>query len=85
MWNTLGGFGIHKFNLGCNQQGNIDLGAFIGILCFGGFIVVSLIALVEGIIYLTMPIDQFKTTYIDNKKDFRGNLIIIEIISFLCI
>ena len=66
----LGGFGIHKFILGYNQQGYIYLGAFIGTLCFGGFIVVSLIALVEGIIYLTMPIDQFKRTYIDSKKEW---------------
>ena len=66
----LGGFGIHKFILGYNKQGYIYLGAFIGTFCFGGFLFVSLLALVEGIIYLTMPIDQFKRTYIDNKKEW---------------
>ena len=66
----LGGFGVHKFILGYNQQGYIYLGAFIGTFCFGGFLFVSLLALVEGIIYLTMPIDQFKRTYIDNKKEW---------------
>ena len=66
----LGGFGIHKFILGYNRPGYIYLGAFIGTFCFGGFLFVSLLALVEGIIYLTMPIDQFKRTYIDNKKEW---------------
>ena len=66
----LGGFGVHKFILGYNQQGYIYLGVFIGTFCFGGFLFVSLLALVEGIIYLTMPIDQFKRTYIDNKKEW---------------
>ena len=61
---------IHKFILGYNRQGYIYLGAFIGTICFGGSLVVSLIALVEGIIYLTMPIDQFKRTYIENKKEW---------------
>ena len=66
----LGGFGVHKFILGYNQQGYIYLGAFIGTFCFGGFLLVSVLALVEGIIYLTMPIDQFKRTYIENKKEW---------------
>ena len=66
----LGGFGVHKFILGYNTQGYIYLGAFVATFCFGGFLVVSLIALVEGIVYLTMPIDQFKRTYIDNKKEW---------------
>ena len=66
----LGGFGIHKFILGYNQQGYIYLGAFIATFCFGGFLLVSLLALVEGIIYLSMPIDQFKRTYIENKKEW---------------
>jgi len=66
----LGGFGVHKFILGYNQQGYIYLGAFIGTFCFGGFILVSVLALVEGIIYLSMPIDQFKRTYIENKKEW---------------
>ena len=66
----LGGFGIHKFILGYNKEGYIYLGAFIGTFCFGGFLFVSLLALVEGIIYLTMPIEQFKRTYIDNKKEW---------------
>jgi hypothetical protein len=46
------------------------LGAFIGTFCFGGFLLVSVLALVEGIIYLSMPIDQFKRTYIENKKEW---------------
>ena len=66
----LGGFGVHKFILGYNQEGYIYLGAFIATFCFGGFLLVSLFALVEGIIYLTMPIDQFKRTYVDNKKEW---------------
>ena len=66
----LGGFGVHKFILGYNQQGYIYLGAFIGTFCFGGFLLVSILALVEGIIYLSMPIEQFKKTYIENKKEW---------------
>ncbi|MFV0388011.1 MAG: TM2 domain-containing protein [Pyrinomonadaceae bacterium] len=73
----LGGFGVHKFVLGYNNEGFILLGCEVlaialtviscGILSPLVF-VPSLIGLIEGIIYLTKSDDEFVQTYIINKK-----------------
>tara|TARA_B100001964_G_C14056777_1_gene519540 strand:+ start:281 stop:814 length:534 start_codon:yes stop_codon:yes gene_type:complete len=65
----LGCFGIHKFVLGYTRAGLIYLGVFLFSCWFGGFTVSGLIGFIEGIIYLSMPYDKFKETYIDNKKE----------------
>lgn len=59
----LGGFAIHKFYLGYTKEGVIQL-----ILTFVTCGITSIIGLVEGIIYLVMPDDQFDRTYVQNKK-----------------
>jgi len=67
----LGGLGIHKFYLGYKQEGIIMLlVALIGgtVTCGVGYGVVSVIGLVEGILYLTKTDEEFVNTYITNKK-----------------
>ena len=73
----LGGFGVHKFVLGYQNEGIIMLSAYlIGlILTFitCGLaapipIAVGIIGLVEGIMYLTKSDEEFSQTYIVNKK-----------------
>lgn len=78
----LGSLGVHKFYLGMNNAGIIMLAATIGgwILGFiGSFIIVgavffflpmlvSILGLIEGIIYLTKSDADFKREYIDGKK-----------------
>ena len=73
----LGGLGIHKFVLGYQQEGVYMLVGQIvaiilaviscGILFFLPM-VISIIGLVEGIIYLTKSDEEFVQTYIMNKK-----------------
>lgn len=53
----LGGLGIHKFYLGYTKEGVIQL--ILGFLCGIG----ALIALVEGILYLTKTDEEFYQTY----------------------
>lgn len=63
----LGGLGIHKFVLGYTKEGIIML--LISVLTCGfGAIVISVIGLVEGIIYLTKSDDEFVKTYVENSK-----------------
>jgi TM2 domain-containing membrane protein YozV len=67
----LGGLGIHKFYLGYKQEGLIMLlVALIGgaVTCGAGAGVVSVVGLVEGIMYLTKSDEEFVNTYITNKK-----------------
>jgi len=58
----LGGLGIHKFYLGNVTAGIIQI---VLSLCFG---LGGLIAIIEGIIYLTKSDDQFVAEYIVGKK-----------------
>ncbi|WP_281231439.1 TM2 domain-containing protein [Flavobacterium gelatinilyticum] len=53
----LGGFGVHKFYLGYSKEGIIQL--ILGLLCGVG----AVIALIEGIIYLTKSDEDFYQTY----------------------
>lgn len=71
----LGSLGIHKFILGYNKEGGIMLGAtLVGILLscigIGVFLVwiMSVIGLIEGIIYLTKSDEEFYRTYQVGKK-----------------
>lgn len=69
----LGGLGIHKFYLGYNTSALIMLAVSI----LGGAItfmlavaVVWVIAIVEGIIYLTKSQPDFEQTYVFNKREW---------------
>ncbi len=64
----LGALGVHKFILGYIREGVIML--LVSILTCGlGAPIMSIIGLVEGIIYLTKTDEQFVATYISpNKK-----------------
>ncbi|MGQ0543047.1 MAG: TM2 domain-containing protein [Blastocatellia bacterium] len=73
----LGGFGVHKFVLGYQQEGIILLSVYlIGLIitfitCGVGFFIplaAAIVGLVEGIIYLTKSDEEFVQTYIINKK-----------------
>ncbi len=71
----LGGLGIHKFLLGYNKEGGILLGLWIigaVLTCFGiGVLLIwalSIVGLIEGIIYLTKSDEEFYNTYQVGKK-----------------
>lgn len=66
---VLGCFGVHKFVLGYKNEGIIML--VIGIIgmftCFP-IVIVSIIGLIEGIIYLTKSDEEFGRIYIQGRK-----------------
>ena len=63
----LGSLGIHKFYLGYNKEGIIML--LVSLLSFGFLAwVVSIIGIVEGIIYLTKTDEEFTATYVAGRK-----------------
>ena len=66
----LGGFGAHKFYLQYKTQAIITLAVtLLGFLLFGiPTIIMSIIVIIEGIIYLTRSDQEFFDTYIINKK-----------------
>lgn len=65
----LGAFGIHKFYLGRTGAGIIMLlVTILGFILVFPPIVISIIALVEGIIYLTKSDEDFYETYEVKKK-----------------
>lgn len=61
----LGGLGVHKFYLGYTTPGIIQL--VLGICTFGA---AGIVALIEGIIYLTKSDAEFIQTYQVNKKEW---------------
>jgi TM2 domain-containing membrane protein YozV len=65
-----GGFGVHKFYLGCNKAGIIMLLVFfLGFILIGiPSLVMGIIAFVEFIIYLTKSDDEFQRIYVENQK-----------------
>ncbi len=73
-----GAFGVHKFILGLNTAGTVMLVVSITGVVAGGCIVVpilatmamSIIGLIEGIIYLTKPDEDFYRTYAIQKKEW---------------
>jgi len=74
----IGTMGIHKFVLGYNKEGVIYLVLNFIVIPIVSFLtcgiglklysVTSLIALIEGIIYLTKSDEEFVRTYQENKK-----------------
>ena len=65
----LGSLGIHKFMLGYTRAGLIMLLVTVLTCGFGGF-VMGVIGLIEGIVYLAATPQDFKTTYIDARKEW---------------
>ncbi len=68
----LGGLGIHKFYLGYTKAGIIMLLVSIvgSIIFLIPTIVIGIIALIEGIIYLTKSDDDFYATYEEGEKQW---------------
>lgn len=66
----LGAFGVHKFYLGYTKEGLIMLLVFV----FGFFLlglpsfVIGVIALIEGVIYLTKTPEEFDRLYVNGRK-----------------
>ncbi len=67
----LGAFGVHKFIMGYTTEGVIMLVASL----VGGFLlcgiptaIISIIGLVEGIMYLTKSDEEFSQMYFVNRK-----------------
>ncbi|MBX2828184.1 MAG: NINE protein [Flavobacteriaceae bacterium] len=59
---VVGGLGIHKFILGYNQEGILQI--LLSFLCGIG----GIIGIIEGIIYLTKSDEEFYQTYQVGKK-----------------
>ncbi len=70
---VLGGLGVHKFIMGYTTEGIIMLVTWIVgmfLLCGIPSLVVSVIGIVEGIIYLTKSDEEFSQTYVLGKKSW---------------
>jgi TM2 domain-containing membrane protein YozV len=63
----LGSFGIHKFILGLTTPGVIMLLVTL-LTCGVGGVVMGVIGLIEGILYLTKPDQEFYRLYFVEKK-----------------
>ncbi len=63
----LGYFGIHKFILGYTGEALTMLLVTV-LTCGIGGVVMSIIGLIEGIIYLTKSDEEFVATYVTSKK-----------------
>lgn len=61
----LGSLGIHKFILGYNKEGVIQI-----VITFVTCGLAGIIPLIEGIIYLTKSDEEFYSTYQVNKKEW---------------
>lgn len=69
----LGAFGVHKFYLGYNTQGFIMLAISIlaGLFTIGLAVgVIWVIAVVEGILYLTKSQSEFERVYVYGKREW---------------
>ncbi len=65
----LGGFGIHKFILGCTGAGLVML--LVTVLSFGFLSPIMVtIGIVEGIVYLTRSDQMFLQDYVVNKRSW---------------
>ena len=63
----LGALGIHKFYLGYTKEGVIML--LVSVLTIGlAAWIMGIIALIEGILYLTKTDEQFVSTYVTGRK-----------------
>ena len=69
---VLGGLGIHKFMLGYRKAGVIML--LIGVLGWIPFaiptLLVSLVGMIEGVIYLRKTDAEFEATYLRGKREW---------------
>ena len=65
----LGSLGIHKFILGYTGAGVIMLLATI-LTCGIAGIVTHIIGLIEGILYLTKPDEEFVRIYVDGRREW---------------
>ena len=65
----LGGLGVHKFILGYTGAGLIMLLVTV-LTCGIGWWVMHIIGLVEGIIYLCKPDEEFVRVYVDGRKEW---------------
>lgn len=63
----IGGFGVHKFILGMTGPGLIML-LVTFLTCGIGGIVMHIIGIIEGVIYLTKPDEEFYRMYVVEKK-----------------
>jgi TM2 domain-containing membrane protein YozV len=68
----LGGLGIHKFYLGMQKPATIMLVVWILGLCTLGVVssVMSVIGIVEGVMYLTKSDEEFERLYMVEKKEW---------------
>jgi TM2 domain-containing membrane protein YozV len=74
----LGGLGVHKFILGYNTPGIIMLVVFLACSTSGACLIIpllgsmamSVIGVVEGIIYLTKSDDDFYQTHMVGKREW---------------
>jgi TM2 domain-containing membrane protein YozV len=68
----LGGLGVHKFMLGYPRAGTIMLvTALLGWIFFAvPLLVISLIGLIEGIIYLRKSDAGFAATYVQGRREW---------------
>ena len=64
-----GAFGVHKFVLGYSTPGVITLAGGV-ITCGVASFVMSVIGLIEGIIYLTKSPEEFQATYLDSSREW---------------
>jgi TM2 domain-containing membrane protein YozV len=65
----LGGLGVHKFILGYTGAGLIMLLVTL-LTCGLGWWAMHIIGLVEGIIYLCKPDEEFVRVYVDGRKEW---------------
>jgi len=65
----LGGLGVHKFILGYTGAGLIMLLVTV-LTCGLGWWVMHIIGLIEGIIYLCKPDEEFVRVYVDGRKEW---------------
>lgn len=67
---VLNGLGVHKFILGYTTEGIIMLVTWLAgfLLCGIPSVVVSVIGIIEGIMYLTKSDEEFVRTYIQGRK-----------------
>lgn len=67
----LGSFGVHKFILGYTTEGIIMVTVWVlGLIFLCGIpsLIINIIAIIEGVIYLTRSDEEFSNTYIRGKK-----------------
>ena len=67
----LGSFGIHKFVLGYNNVAIVMLVvSLVGgvVTCGVATGLMSIIGLIEGIVYLTKTTDEFRESYLEKQK-----------------